>query len=473
MRPTRPNSGLGASGDKSKGNGKGTGSKSSADTLPWRRSLTSEDAPSEQASPGAGGSSMELSSPEPAASGENGQARAKDEVNAEIRNIVETPGCALHPTDFDARVRQHLHAILGSGGRQRLRDACTMIRTSTLNKERQAVRNWPAYLLTLLKKFDEQVGWKDREARARARVAAAAAEKAKEEKAVGAAGADAEGTTLPFANRRVPEKAEPPAWWEASPDLEVFPGEEPVAPTRSGLRASQEVTLRAQAQTPEKPPLSLRQQHLSPAPLERTSVPPVPPPPSAAALAAVTVALPGPTVPAGGRPGGEKPPMPPPSRPPEPQENGRIRVPVTPPPSAPPCVPQSRPPSAPPSAPPPTMPPVPPPPGNLIPRMPGTLIGEGVSAGVPRGPPGHGMPLHPPPGVTAPALTKLPPGIVGPPPANAPAARHRPHGILAPPPATAPSGNSAEGPTPQVLNFPLEAWAAWLGQPAVRPIAAR
>ncbi|CAK0796766.1 unnamed protein product, partial [Prorocentrum cordatum] len=57
----------------------------------------------------------------------------------------------------------------------RLADSFNTIKEATVKKERSAVRNWPAYLLTLLKKVDSDQAWKDREARARARVVAAAA----------------------------------------------------------------------------------------------------------------------------------------------------------------------------------------------------------------------------------------------------------------------------------------------------------
>ncbi|CAK9081307.1 unnamed protein product, partial [Durusdinium trenchii] len=79
--------------------------------------------------------------------------RAKDEVFEEIRNVLNA-NPALQIGFFDARVRQQLHALLGSGGRPRLKAALTFIHTCTMHKTRQDVKNWPAYLLTLLKKFD-------------------------------------------------------------------------------------------------------------------------------------------------------------------------------------------------------------------------------------------------------------------------------------------------------------------------------
>ncbi|CAE8596918.1 unnamed protein product [Polarella glacialis] len=100
--------------------------------------------------------------------------RAKDEVFEEIRMVLEASQ-ALQFQNFDARVRQYLHAIHGSGGRKKLNDAMKMILDATKSKTRQDVKNWPAYLLTLLKRFDSEQASQDREARARQRVAAAAA----------------------------------------------------------------------------------------------------------------------------------------------------------------------------------------------------------------------------------------------------------------------------------------------------------
>ncbi|CAE7227037.1 unnamed protein product, partial [Symbiodinium pilosum] len=82
--------------------------------------------------------------------------RAKDEVFEEIRVILGM-NSALQHQFFDARVRQHLHALHGSGGRSRLKAALQMVHQSTMNKSRQDVKNWPAYLVTLLKKFDAKL----------------------------------------------------------------------------------------------------------------------------------------------------------------------------------------------------------------------------------------------------------------------------------------------------------------------------
>lgn len=91
-----------------------------------------------------------------------------------MRRVVEGSS-SLQQSDFDYHVRQYLHALYHSGGKERLREALAMIQSAIAKKDRQAIKKWPAYLLTLLKRFDADQASQDREARARARVATAAA----------------------------------------------------------------------------------------------------------------------------------------------------------------------------------------------------------------------------------------------------------------------------------------------------------
>lgn len=126
--------------------------------------------------PGGSAAPQVPSSPSAAAAGQEGDAahlRAKDEVFAEIRKVLDD-NSRMQLADFDFRVRQHLHALYGSGGKERLREALAMLQSSTLTKDRPSIKKWPAYLLTLLKRFDADFASQDREARARARVEAAA-----------------------------------------------------------------------------------------------------------------------------------------------------------------------------------------------------------------------------------------------------------------------------------------------------------
>lgn len=128
--------------------------------------------------------------------------RARDDVFSEIRDLLDT-NSTLQLADFDYRIRQHLHALLGSGGRQKLHDALKAINVATSKKERRDVKNWPAYLRKLLTKFEEEIAWKDREARARARV-----EKAAEESATPVKSSDSKSST----SEELSEGDEEEAW---------------------------------------------------------------------------------------------------------------------------------------------------------------------------------------------------------------------------------------------------------------------
>lgn len=86
-----------------------------------------------------------------------GSAKAKDDVLADIETTLREAGSILQRSDFDSRVRRFLTALRGNGGnggRQKVRDALAMIHTYTSQKSRDSVTNWPAYLLTLLKRFE-------------------------------------------------------------------------------------------------------------------------------------------------------------------------------------------------------------------------------------------------------------------------------------------------------------------------------
>lgn len=86
---------------------------------------------------------------------EGAQTRAKDIVHSEVQSLLAS-NSTLQLADFDYRVRQHLHALYGSGGKQRLIDGLARIHTSTFQKQRKSVKNWPAYLGALLKKLDSE-----------------------------------------------------------------------------------------------------------------------------------------------------------------------------------------------------------------------------------------------------------------------------------------------------------------------------
>jgi hypothetical protein len=123
--------------------------------------------------------------------------RVKDEVNEEIHTVC-AGNTALQYSHFDSRVRQYLHAVHGAGGRKRLKEAIAFIQTATMQKTRQDVKNWPAYLFALLKKFDQEQARDEREARARQRVI------------------DAQNSA-PNSNNQTPEKEKEPDIWFPEP----------------------------------------------------------------------------------------------------------------------------------------------------------------------------------------------------------------------------------------------------------------
>ncbi|CAJ1371581.1 unnamed protein product [Effrenium voratum] len=78
-----------------------------------------------------------------------------DVVNSEIEALLNRPGAKVQKADFDAGVRRFLGALTGGpNGQQKMKDAMAMLHTYTSQKSRTAVKNWPAYLLTLLKRFE-------------------------------------------------------------------------------------------------------------------------------------------------------------------------------------------------------------------------------------------------------------------------------------------------------------------------------
>eukprot|EP00930_Biecheleria_cincta_P072298 TRINITY_DN59711_c0_g1_i1.p1 TRINITY_DN59711_c0_g1~~TRINITY_DN59711_c0_g1_i1.p1 ORF type:complete len:522 (-),score=106.60 TRINITY_DN59711_c0_g1_i1:13-1578(-) len=87
--------------------------------------------------------------------GDGSSKEIKDEITQAIEALLALPETRLQKADFDQGVRRFLGALRGiEGGQQKMKDAMAMIQTYTVNKNRDSVKNWPAYLLTLLKRFD-------------------------------------------------------------------------------------------------------------------------------------------------------------------------------------------------------------------------------------------------------------------------------------------------------------------------------
>eukprot|EP00913_Durusdinium_trenchii_P027476 g25768.t1 len=79
----------------------------------------------------------------------------EDDISSAIDGLLSLPNANLQKADFDSGVRRYLGALRGCpNGPQKVKDAMAMLHTYTSQKSRSAVKNWPAYLLTLLKRFE-------------------------------------------------------------------------------------------------------------------------------------------------------------------------------------------------------------------------------------------------------------------------------------------------------------------------------
>lgn len=87
-----------------------------------------------------------------------GSRETKDEIAVVVEEALAMPNAIVQKADFDSGVRRYLGALRGcQGGQQKVKDALAMIHTYTISKQRSSVKNWPAYLLTLLKRFEPDV----------------------------------------------------------------------------------------------------------------------------------------------------------------------------------------------------------------------------------------------------------------------------------------------------------------------------
>jgi hypothetical protein len=92
---------------------------------------------------------------EPKGSGKGKGEDIMEDIAAAVQNSN-----VLKMEDFDGRVKRFLSIVRSSGGKSKVKDALAMVHTYTNQKSREAVRNWPAYVLTLLKKFDPEAAAK-------------------------------------------------------------------------------------------------------------------------------------------------------------------------------------------------------------------------------------------------------------------------------------------------------------------------
>jgi len=140
---------------RGKGGAKG-GGKPSDETPDWWPGAWNDGAKGAMVarSGGKGGHGSGATPPPPPAVQPAKSSEKKDDVNSEVDALLAIEGGGLQRSDFDFRVRRFLQELHKAGGRVKVRDALAMVQEYTQHKSREAVKNWPAYLLTLMKKFE-------------------------------------------------------------------------------------------------------------------------------------------------------------------------------------------------------------------------------------------------------------------------------------------------------------------------------
>merc|ERR1712187_62481 len=83
-----------------------------------------------------------------------GERNEMDEILEEELSAADGP---VKPSDFDFAARRFLTELRTrdrADGTARFQDAIDMVLKYTCSKDRSSVRKWPAYIFTLLQKFD-------------------------------------------------------------------------------------------------------------------------------------------------------------------------------------------------------------------------------------------------------------------------------------------------------------------------------
>mmetsp|Transcript_64167 Transcript_64167/g.150602 ORF Transcript_64167/g.150602 Transcript_64167/m.150602 type:complete len:490 (-) Transcript_64167:17-1486(-) len=126
-----------------------------ADALPLRDPLQMEKGPKETSE---AKKKKKKKEPRERERLDGGSKEVREEISVQIESVVSLPGSNLQKADFDSGVRRYLGALRGcQNGQQKTKDAMAMLHHYTSQKTRSAVKNWPAYLLTLLKRFEPGV----------------------------------------------------------------------------------------------------------------------------------------------------------------------------------------------------------------------------------------------------------------------------------------------------------------------------
>lgn len=154
----------------------------------------------------------------------------RKEVDKRVEYFLERSTTPLQKRDFDFRVKRFMHEFCIHSNVVRVSEALAMVETSTAGKSRDDVRSWPAYIATLLRRWDpklyEVLADRDR----RSRIDQKKGKKGEEGEAED--DPDEVETELRYGDRQVP----PPPDWERPPGLPDAhdDGDEPVARALSG-----------------------------------------------------------------------------------------------------------------------------------------------------------------------------------------------------------------------------------------------
>ncbi|CAE8616323.1 unnamed protein product [Polarella glacialis] len=81
----------------------------------------------------------------------------KKEIERRVDLFLEAKTTPLQKRDFDFRVRRFLNEFCMHGTVARVSEALALVGKYTTGKSRDDVRSWPAYLATLLRKFDPEI----------------------------------------------------------------------------------------------------------------------------------------------------------------------------------------------------------------------------------------------------------------------------------------------------------------------------
>lgn len=89
--------------------------------------------------------------------GRRDDAMWKKEIELRIECFLERNSTPLQKRDFDFRVKRFLHEFCVHSAVFRVSEALAMVESSTAGKNRDDVRSWPAYIATLLRRFDPRL----------------------------------------------------------------------------------------------------------------------------------------------------------------------------------------------------------------------------------------------------------------------------------------------------------------------------